>query len=469
MAPDPALGGTPADEPPAGRWLRPVRDTGTAATPGLDELEQLAAHARERVAQVRLWLPQIEEAVFDCYLGNLAAQLDPHTEADQIGVLATLLGAAGAHLGPGPHLQLGYERHPLLIWPMLIGQTGVGKKGTAYNAVKALLSFTDNDFVAQNIHSGLSSGEGLASVFAADTEPGKAGRKPRLLPDGDCRLLAYEPEWGTVMARMRREGNTLSATLRAAWEGGNLSTLNVDARVARQSHISISAHITPKEFREKVSAADMAGGTYNRFLPIAVAQSKLLDTPTPADPALMLQLGAALFDRLRDAGGVGPVGFTDAGALAWRRLYIEFASRDGDTETPVEEFVSRAAPHCLRIAAIYALLDRADRIGPAHLASAAALVRYSIASAAAVLCPDDAVATLARFIAEAGPEGRTKRDITQKFSKNKTATERYRHALEVLTETGRVRVLKRPRADGRPGRATEVYLIEPGTPGTLGT
>ncbi|MET9626960.1 DUF3987 domain-containing protein [Lentzea sp. NPDC006480] len=202
-------------------------------------------------------------------------------------------------------------------------------------------------------------------MYAADTEPGKAGRKPRLLPDGDCRLLAYEPEWGTVMARMRREGNTLSATLRAAWEGGNLSTLNVDARVARQSHISISAHITPKQFREKVSAADMAGGTYNRFLPIAVAQSKLLDTPAPADPTLMLQLGASLFERLQHAGDIGAVGFTDAGALAWRRLYIEFASRDGDTETPVEEFISRAAPHCLRIAAIYACSTMPTVLAPA--------------------------------------------------------------------------------------------------------
>ncbi|MET9626959.1 hypothetical protein ABZX92_05800 [Lentzea sp. NPDC006480] len=81
-APDPALDGTPTNEPPSGRWLHPVRDTGTEATPGLGELEKLAAHARERVAQVRLWLPQIEEAVFDCYLGNLASQLDPHTEAD---------------------------------------------------------------------------------------------------------------------------------------------------------------------------------------------------------------------------------------------------------------------------------------------------------------------------------------------------------------------------------------------------
>ena len=52
MAPDPALGGTPADEPPAGRWLRSVRDTGTEPAPAdLDrdcsqELESLLAHCQ---------------------------------------------------------------------------------------------------------------------------------------------------------------------------------------------------------------------------------------------------------------------------------------------------------------------------------------------------------------------------------------------------------------------------------------
>lgn len=192
----------------------------------------LADRMATQVAHGRAWLPPIDPAVFDCYLGELATKIEPYAEADPVAVLASLLAAAGVHLGPGPHLPIGMERHPLVVWPLLIGHTGSGRKGTAWSAAKHLLSAAVPQFVADNIHSGLSSGEGLAAVFATDRgQEGDApaggegrkggGRRSRLLPDDDCRLLAYEPEWASVMARMRREGNTLSATLRAAWEGGN--------------------------------------------------------------------------------------------------------------------------------------------------------------------------------------------------------------------------------------------------------
>jgi hypothetical protein len=420
------------------------------------ELDALAAAERAQVAKARLWLPPIDGDVFGCYLGQLAERLDPHTEADPVGVMATLLATAGVHLGPGPHLEIGYERHPLLVWPLLIGATGSGKKGTAYNAAKALMVRADNEFVASNVHSGLSSGEGLAAVFATDGSDGDGKpAKARLLPDGDIRLLAFEPEWASVMARMKREGNTLSATLRAAWEGGNLSTLNVDARVARHSHIGILGHITPKEFTAKVSASDMAGGTYNRFLPIAVAQSKFLADPGMVGADMMDELGASLAARLRHAGRFGAIGFTEAGALAWRRLYVEFGSHTGDGDGALVEFISRAAPNCLRIAAIYAALDRTDRITPAHLTAAAALVRYSIESARAVL-HGSVDSELAAWIAQAGADGRTKSDITKHFQGRGSAADHQR-VLDRLVARGLISLTKRPRSDGRVGRAAEVY------------
>jgi Protein of unknown function (DUF3987) len=425
-----------------------------------DDLEQARAKAQADLARIRLWLPPIEPAVFDCYLGQLATTFDPYTEADQVGVMASLLAAVGAHLGPAPHLQIGYERHPLLVWPLLIGDTNVGKKGTAHNAAKALLLSADTEFVANNIRSGLSTGEGLATVFADDSEEqsGKPGRR-RLLPEGDIRLLAFEPEWASVMARMKRENNTLSAMLRQAWEGGDLSTLNVDARVAKESHLGILAHITPEEFKAKVSAADMAGGTYNRFLPIAVAQSKFRPRAEMADPVLTEQLGASLADRLSHASRLETVGFTTAGSLAWERLYYEFTGYHTE-EIKVRQFVSRALPYCLRVAAIYAALDRTDRISPAHLAAAAALVRYSIASARAVL-HGDTDAALVAWIGQASADGRTKSEITKKLQGQGTA-EDHKRVLDRLVGEGLLRITHRPRADGRPGRSAEIYTAAPG-------
>ena len=61
---------------------------------------------------------------------------------------------------------------------------------------------------------------------------------------------------------------------------------------------------------------------------------------------------------------------------------------------------------------LHAALERTDHIGPEHLASAAALVRYSIASARAVISPDDTLTKLAAWISEGGPEGRIRKEIT---------------------------------------------------------
>jgi hypothetical protein len=439
------------------------------------DMVDLTARMAAQVGRSRAWLPTIDPAVFDCYLGTLATEIDPYTEADRVGVMASLLAAAGVHVGPDAELPLGTERHPLVVWPLLIGQTGAGKKGTAWGAAKALLLAADHaadtGFVASNIHSGLSTGEGLAAVFAVDTDhddtgTGKRRGGARMLPEGDVRLLAYEPEWASAMARMKREGNTLSATLRAAWEGGNLTTLNVDARVARRGHVGILAHITPGEFKAKVSASDLAGGTYNRFLPLAVAQSKFLHLPTSPAPEFLADLGTGLAERLEQAGRVTTVGFAPATRDLWAALYLEFATAttpDGPAGERLAEFTSRAAPNCLRVAALYAALDGDTLIQPGHLMAAAALVRYSLASAAAVLRPGDdharALSQLAAWIADADT-GRTREEIRSDFyGRNRTASD-VAALLAELTAAGRITVTQRASPSGR-GRPAEVYTANP--------
>jgi hypothetical protein len=43
---------------------------------------------------------------------DLALAADPATEADPVGVLASLLAGAGVAAGPKPHVQVGNTRHP---------------------------------------------------------------------------------------------------------------------------------------------------------------------------------------------------------------------------------------------------------------------------------------------------------------------------------------------------------------------
>lgn len=430
--------------------------------------------ARAEVARARRDLPQVEPAVWECYLGGLTTAMATTSEADPIGIYTTLLCAAGVHLGQHPHVQAGDDHHPLLIWPMLIGRTGGGRKGASMSAARRLLRAADPGFVATNLRSGLTSGEGLAAIFAdpeepdddtglhtPDTERTPARRRGRaLLPPGDRRLLVFEPEWAAVMARMRREGNTLSATLRAAWEGGDLSTLNVTARVAPDSHVGLLAHITPEEFRAKLSASDLAGGTYNRFLPIAVARAQFLPLSRGAPTELVDQLGASLAQRLEQGAQLGRIGLSAPAATLWRNLYVEFGTDHGDTG-PVEQFLARTAPNCLRIAAIHAALDHTPNIEPEHLTAAAALMRYCIASVRTVFNRNEDLHRLRVFIDDAGPAGRTRTEITKECFGKKRSTEQIGELLERLLGAGVITQTVRRPPSGR-GRPTEVYASAPG-------
>jgi hypothetical protein len=393
------------------------------------------------------------------------------SEADPLGIYFSLLGVTGVYLGQNPRVQAGDDRHPLLVWPMLIGRSGTARKGASWSATRRLLSGADPDFVTRNIRSGLTSGEGLAAIFAEpDDDPseadskgrrGRAGGNGRLLPPGDRRLLVFEPEWAAVMARMRRDGNTLSATLRAAWEGGDLSTLNVTARVAPSSHVGLITHITPEEFRAKVSASDLAGGTYNRFLPIAVARAQFLPLSTGAPEKLVRDLADNLRHRLAEGSNAGAIGLTDHAQTVWRDLYIEFGTDHGDTGV-VEQFLARTAPNCLRIAAIHAAIDGKPAITTSHLKAAAALVRYSVASVRTVFNGNEDLRKLLDFITDAGADGRTGKQIsTDCFSRNRTAAQ-IGALLAQLTAAGTVIHTSR-RPEGGRGRPAEVYTAAPPT------
>lgn len=425
---------------------RPLR-----AVPDLDlaAIEKAEADARTQVTRARAELPGLDPAAFDCFLGRLVRKVEATSEADPVAILASLICAAGVHMGQGPHVRAGDDPHPLLVWPLIIGRTNAGRKGSSWSAARRLIAAADPTFSPR---SGLTSGEGLAARFAIEDDDAIDGV---IDPSRDLRLMVFEPEWGGVMAKMRREGNSLSAILRSAWEGGDLSTLTVTQRVAPSSHVGIVAHITPQEFRARLDASDMAGGTYNRFLPIAVARTKFLPLSQGAPASLMTELGALLAGRLDLGAQLRTIGFTGPASNLWRALYVELSTDHGDPPQ-VEQFISRAVPNCLRIAAIHTALDNQGAIGTEHLTAAAALVRYSIASARAIFVDTATPNKLAAWIAEAGPTGRTRKEITvDHFNGHKKAPQ-IEQLLAELIHTGRITKTTRPPAGGR-GRHTEIY------------
>jgi hypothetical protein len=352
--------------------------------------------------------PVAGTATYRGILGNVTAEAAPTTEADPAGIFASLLAGTGVLIGPGPHVRIGNLRHPLLIWPLLMGRTGSGRKGEATSIAEIFLRRAKPHAFPELTVGGLSSGEGLIEQIRDEVRQ-------------DKRLLVIEPEFTAVMARSKREGSTLAAVSRQAWEGRALSVMNRKQLKASGSHIAVIGHVAPREFRLRMAETDMAGGTYNRYLPVYVERSKLLPVPEPVAERAVMSHAAKLSDAIDQAAKLTCLQLGKDAIDLWAgELYPDFTELDDDDNRAYSEFTRRAAPYCLRIGGLHAALDGRALISKDDLAAAGALVRYSLASAQYVLGDlhrDPRMDRLTREITAAGEVGLTRTEISGLFSR----------------------------------------------------
>lgn len=389
--------------------------------------------------------PAADPRMFAGLLGEIVAAAAPTTEADPVGIFATLLAGAGVLIGDGPHLMIADTRHPLLVWPLVFGRTGAGRKGETAASASRVLRATNHGFAALSA-SGLSSGEGLIERIRDVADENDAGGCE------DKRLFVIESEFAVVMARAKREGSTLAAVLRDAWEGKALQVMNKRSVRASSSHVAVVGHITPFEFRMRLADAEMAGGTFNRFLPVYVERSQALALPEGMSDSVVRALAQRLDKAITQAKGLGPIGLTPAARERWEgSLYPEFGADDGD-DFAWTEFTRRAAPYCRRIAALHAAMDGRRAVSADDLEAAGALVRYAIGSAKFVLdrtVRDPRMDRLVRAL-DSAPEGLTRTEVSRLFSGNRSAEELDR-LLTDLVETGEYEVFEEP-TGGRPAQ-----------------
>jgi hypothetical protein len=255
----------------------------------------------------------------------------------------------------------------------------------------------------------------------------------------DKRLLVVEPEFSSVLRAAERQGSTLSAAIREAWDSGNLRILTKnDPIVATGAHISIVGHITVDELRAELTATDTANGFANRFLFVAVRRSKLL--PFGGDEADEKDLDgfASRFSaRAETARTRGSVTMTTEARAVWRAVYPHLSEGSGGLHGAA---TARAEAQCLRLALIYCLLDGQSQIDHYHLRAALAAWDYCNRTAQFVFgttLGDRTADEIMRRLELAGPKGMTRTDIRDVFKRHLPA-ERIGFALDLLRQRGRV-------------------------------
>ncbi|HYW87609.1 MAG TPA: bifunctional DNA primase/polymerase, partial [Chloroflexota bacterium] len=104
---------------------------------------------------------ELGRAAFHGPLGRAALLLGEASEACPGAILLHLLSLVSVLLGNKVGVEAGAVFHPPRIWAIVIGHTGVGRKGTAEHGAYRFMRLVDVEFLDQHKASGLSSGEGL--------------------------------------------------------------------------------------------------------------------------------------------------------------------------------------------------------------------------------------------------------------------------------------------------------------------
>jgi hypothetical protein len=230
------------------------------------------------VRRAQHW-PVLDEDAYHGLPGHIVRAIKPHTEADPVAVLVSLLSAFGNACGRGPYFRVGADRHHPKINAALVGETSKGRKGMSWGHARQLMNAADPRWTEERVANGLSSGEGL--VYAVrDRVTGRDKNGEEVVLDSgveDKRLLAVEGEFARVLKVMTREGNTLSAIARQAWDGGTLQVLTRNSPMkATDAHVSIIGHITKSELGRHLTETETANGFANRFVWLLVKRSKIL-------------------------------------------------------------------------------------------------------------------------------------------------------------------------------------------------
>src|ERR1022692_2947428 len=190
--------------------------------------------------------------------GEFVRLIGPQSEGDSAALLLGFLVAMGTVLGRSIHLPIGASLRFPNLFAVIVATSGKGRKGTVMAEVRRFIVMADPTFESR-IASGLSSGEGLIEAvrdpLEADVpirENGKIRPERQIVDNGveDKRTVAFEGEMAQPLQAAGRDGNTLSAILRQAWDGTSLRVLaRSNKNACKEPHISIVGNITAEEVR----------------------------------------------------------------------------------------------------------------------------------------------------------------------------------------------------------------------------
>jgi len=402
--------------------------------------------------------PELRAEAFHGLAGEIVREMEPHSEADPVALLVSLLCAFGNAASRKAHLRVGADAHYLNLFAAFVGESSKARKGMSWNFVDDLMQEVDGQWTSSRVVTGISSGEGLIHHVRDRREKTKEDGEVEIVDEGvaDKRLLSLEPELASLLKVMARQGSTTSAVVRTAWDGRKLQNLTKNSPdAATGAHVSIIGHITKGELLRHLTETEAANGFANRFLWFMVKRSKEL----PFGGEWRTVDKVPLIERLEAALRFGryslEINWSEGARKVWRGVYGPLSEGKPGMFGAV---IGRAEAQTIRLAALYAVLDLSRELRREHIEAALALWEYAEESARYIFgdaTGDPEADAILDALRATRASGLTRTQIRDLFQRNKSA-ERINQALTLLLKMGKAA----PVSEDTGGRPVERWFAE---------
>jgi VirE N-terminal domain len=332
------------------------------------------------VSPVEFYPPPLSPAVFHGVTGDFVRRVLPHTEANEPALLFAFHVGFGNLIGRTAHGAVGPTPHFCNEYVVTVGPTSKARKGDAWWQVQRLFKAVASEWLENTVPGGLSTGEGLIwavrDSITRRVKNKKSGLYETEIVDpgvDDKRLFVIETEFARVLACMERDGNTLSATMRAAWDCVPTLRPLIKTSPVRATgvHFSMLGNITREELRMRLPTCEYLSGYGNRILWPAVRRWQEL--PEGGELAPIADLVQRVHEAVEFAMTVGEVKRDAEARELWASVYHDLSA---DKPGLLGAITARAEAHAFRLQIIYALLDRSPVIRVEHVQAALAAWQY---------------------------------------------------------------------------------------------
>lgn len=398
------------------------------------------------------WPSPPRREAFHGLAGDIVRAVAPRSEADPVAILAQLLACFGNAAGRNRYYRVEDDRHYPNLFVVLVGPSSTARKGVAWTRVKTFMSEADPEWQSRCVGSGLGSGEGLIARVGEPVRYGRKKGRDLLGPIStalDGRFLVVEPEFSRLLKVANREGSILTDVLRDVWDRGEFEQIvKRDPHRARDAHVSLICHTNAADVVRHLRTTDQVNGFANRFLWFMVRRSQKLAEGGWLSDEVLQMFGRELAESLEFARIPGQVQWDADGRRLWYEVYDWLSE---DRPGMAGAMLARAEAQVVRLALVYALLDRSDCIGERHLRAALALWDYCARSVAFLFgdsTGDPVADRVLSLLRDAGPAGLDRTRLRDAFQRH-MYRERLDRALNLLRVLGLARMVVDP-TGGRP-------------------